>query len=153
MTAPRAEGPKRRRAGSGGGAEDRLRHMALSDASSAGPTLNGYIKRVPAPGLDHKTDALVRLAALIAAGASPTSYRLSVDASMEAGATVEEVLGTLLAVAPTVGLARLVSATPRLALAVGYDIDAALERVDVPSNWSSPDRADDDTSRSARQVG
>jgi 4-carboxymuconolactone decarboxylase len=146
VTAPRAEGLEPGVTGSGGGAEDRLRDMALGDTSSASSTVNGSITRVPAPGLDGKTDALVRLAALIAAGASPTSYRLSVEASMGAGATVEEVVGTLLAVAPTVGLARLVSATPRLALAVGYDIDAALERVDLPLNWLSPDQADDDRS-------
>ena len=35
--------------------------------------------------------------------------------------------GTLIAVAPTVGLARVVSAAPELALALGYDVDAALE--------------------------
>jgi hypothetical protein len=29
--------------------------------------------------------------------------------------------------APTVGLARVVSAAPKLALALGYDLDAALE--------------------------
>jgi hypothetical protein len=36
----------------------------------------------------------------------------------------------LIAVAPTVGLARAVSAAPELALAIGYDIDAALEAID-----------------------
>ena len=39
-------------------------------------------------------------------------------------------LGTLLAVAPTVGLARVVSATVALGLALGYDIEAALEELD-----------------------
>jgi hypothetical protein len=34
-------------------------------------------------------------------------------------------------VAPTVGLARLVTAAPGLALALGYDVDAALETVDL----------------------
>lgn len=46
------------------------------------------------------------------------------------GATVEEIVGVLIAVAPTVGVARIVSAAPELALAVGYDIDSALERFD-----------------------
>jgi hypothetical protein len=35
-------------------------------------------------------------------------------------------------VAPSVGLARVVAAAPGLALALGYDIDSALETLDVP---------------------
>jgi hypothetical protein len=42
------------------------------------------------------------------------------------------VIDTLKAVAPTVGLARVVSAVPSVALALGYDIDTALEAVDLP---------------------
>jgi hypothetical protein len=36
-------------------------------------------------------------------------------------------VGCLIAVAPIVGLARVVSAAPELALALGYDVDAAVE--------------------------
>ena len=43
---------------------------------------------------------------------------------------VEAVLGTMVAVAPVVGLARLVSAAPALALALGYDVEDALEQHD-----------------------
>ena len=46
------------------------------------------------------------------------------DRAIEAGATEEEIVGVLVAVAPAVGLARVVSTAPRLALAIGYDIDA-----------------------------
>jgi hypothetical protein len=42
------------------------------------------------------------------------------------------VVDTLTAVAPSVGLARVVSAAPGLALALGYDIDRALESLDDP---------------------
>ena len=44
--------------------------------------------------------------------------------------TVDEIVGTLIAVAPIVGTARVVSAAPELALALGYDIEAALEGVE-----------------------
>jgi hypothetical protein len=44
-----------------------------------------------------------------------------------AGATAEDVVGTLVAVAPISGLARVVSATSEVALAIGYDIDQAFE--------------------------
>lgn len=39
------------------------------------------------------------------------------------GATDEEILGVLVAIGPAVGLARVVAAAPRLALAMGYEID------------------------------
>jgi hypothetical protein len=39
-------------------------------------------------------------------------------------------VGGLVAVAPTIGVARAVSGAPELALALGYDVDAALEAPD-----------------------
>jgi hypothetical protein len=39
------------------------------------------------------------------------------------GATAEEVVGTLVAMAPITGLARVISAIPEFALALGYDLD------------------------------
>ena len=38
------------------------------------------------------------------------------------GATEEQIIDVLLAVAPVVGLARVTSSTPELALALGYDV-------------------------------
>jgi alkylhydroperoxidase/carboxymuconolactone decarboxylase family protein YurZ len=81
--------------------------------------------------LDDKTHALVRLAALVASGATATAYRDVVADAHAAGATADEVVDTLCAVAPVVGSARVVSAAPGLALAAGYDVDAALERSDA----------------------
>jgi alkylhydroperoxidase/carboxymuconolactone decarboxylase family protein YurZ len=80
--------------------------------------------------LDARTAALVRVAALIALGAPPASYRRDVDAALREVATVDELVDTLRAVAPTVGLARVVEAASHLATAIGYDVDAALESHD-----------------------
>ena len=44
-----------------------------------------------------------------------------------AGATADEIVGTLMAVAPITGVARTVAAAPEFGLALGYDVDAALE--------------------------
>ena len=82
-------------------------------------------------GLNERTAALACLAALVALHAGPSSYQRCVDRALAAGATVDDVIDTLKVVAPTVGLARLVTAAPGLALALGYDIDAALEAVDL----------------------
>ena len=69
----------------------------------------------------------------LAIDAAPSSYQSVVETALAAGATVDEVVGTLIAVAPTIGLARVVSAAPELALALGYDVDAALE-----APWDGP---------------
>jgi alkylhydroperoxidase/carboxymuconolactone decarboxylase family protein YurZ len=82
------------------------------------------------PPLDGKTEELVRLGALIATGGAASSYRRRIASTRAAGATDEEVVGVLLAVAPTIGLARLVTSTSMLALGLGYDIDQAFEGLD-----------------------
>ncbi len=74
--------------------------------------------------LRPKVDVLVQLGALLALGAATSSLRSTVDRAIEAGATEAEIVGVLVAVAPAVGLARVVSAAPRLALAIGYDLEA-----------------------------
>jgi alkylhydroperoxidase/carboxymuconolactone decarboxylase family protein YurZ len=45
-----------------------------------------------------------------------------VQLALAAGATESEIVGVLVAVAPTVGLARVVATAPKLADAIGYDM-------------------------------
>ena len=89
-----------------------------------------HLGDIDASGLDPKTHALVRLAALVALDAAPASYQWNASMALASGATVDEIVGVLIAVAPNVGLARIVSAASEVALAIGYDIDAALESGD-----------------------
>jgi 4-carboxymuconolactone decarboxylase len=89
-------------------------------------------------GLDDRTAALAALAALVALRASAEAYRDCVDRALAAGASVDNVIDTLKVVAPAVGLGRVVSAAPEVALALGYDIDGALEALDIPRP-DSPD--------------
>jgi alkylhydroperoxidase/carboxymuconolactone decarboxylase family protein YurZ len=93
--------------------------------------LRELARRVPAPpcgtGLDARTDALVRLSALIATGADESAYVDAVQSALASGATRDEVVDTLVAVAATVGTARIVAASNSLSVALGYDIDGALE--------------------------
>ena len=69
------------------------------------------------------TRILVRLAALLAVDAPATSLRWAVEMACAHGASDEQIVAVLLAVAPTVGTARVVAAAPRLALAIGYDVE------------------------------
>jgi len=52
---------------------------------------------------------------------------------LAAGATAEDVVGTLVAVAPISGLARVVSAAPEVAVSLGYDLDRAFEELNGES--------------------
>ena len=70
---------------------------------------------------------MIRLAASLAVDAGPSSYQSNIEVALAAGAQVDEIVGTLIAVAPVIGLARVVSDAPELALALGYDVEAALE--------------------------
>ena len=106
---------------------DTLRSLALNDEEFVASVLGMGRDTVEASALDQKTHALLRLAASLAIDAAPSSYQSIVETAQAAGATVDEVVGCLIAVAPTIGLARVVSAAPELALALGYDVDAALE--------------------------
>ena len=77
--------------------------------------------------LDPKTVALVRLAALAAIGGALPTYCGLTDAAIGMGATPEEIVEVIVAIVPTVGLPRVVSAAPNVAMALGYDVEDALE--------------------------
>ena len=57
---------------------------------------------------------------MVAVGAATASLRHTVELALKAGATEDEIVGVLVAVAPTVGLARVVDTAPKLATAIGY---------------------------------
>jgi 4-carboxymuconolactone decarboxylase len=100
-----------------------LRRLALNDEESVGMVLANGPDVAVGTALRPKVDLLVRLGALLALGAATTSLRATVERAIDAGATEAEIVGVLIAVAPAVGLARVVSTAPRLAVAIGYDIE------------------------------
>ncbi len=114
------------------GVEDGFRSLTIGDRRAIA-ALSGVDGSGPGfPHVDGRTEALLRLAALIALDAPPSSYRAVVEAALRAGARTEDLMAVLAAVADTVGSARIVSAAPRIALAAGYDVEAALEAADIP---------------------
>ncbi len=58
------------------------------------------------------------------------AFRVTIHDALEAGADEDDVVAVLLAIAPFVGVARLSSVAPAVALALDYDLDAALESPD-----------------------
>lgn len=107
--------------------QERLRSMALSDDRFVASVLGMGQDTIQASGLDPKTHAMVRLAALLAVDAAQSSYNASAELALASGASFDEIVGILVAVAPAIGLGRVVAAAPELGLALGYDVEAALE--------------------------
>ena len=105
---------------------DVLRLLAINDARFGEAC--AATGRVEPGELDPKTLALVRLAALVSVGGSEPSYGAETDAAVDAGATAAEIVDVLVGVVPVVGLPCVVAAAPKLAMALGYDIDEALEQ-------------------------
>ncbi|HXZ78184.1 MAG TPA: carboxymuconolactone decarboxylase family protein [Streptosporangiaceae bacterium] len=77
--------------------------------------------------LDPKTVALLQLGASVAIGSPAVCLEWSAGRALAAGASEDEIADVLLAVVPVAGLGRVVSAAPDLAIALGYDVSAALE--------------------------
>jgi alkylhydroperoxidase/carboxymuconolactone decarboxylase family protein YurZ len=107
-----------------------LRRLAIGDTSFLS-TANSDRADNPADHvLDPRTCAFARLGAAVAVAASPSGFQNHVDAALMAGATESEIVDVLIAVVPCVGMTRVVSAAPALGLAIGYDSEAALARLD-----------------------
>jgi 4-carboxymuconolactone decarboxylase len=70
-------------------------------------------------GLDPRSYAMCKIAALIAVDAPPASYVFQVALALDAGVSPNEILGVLRAVAPQVGGPRVVAAAPEIMLALG----------------------------------
>jgi alkylhydroperoxidase/carboxymuconolactone decarboxylase family protein YurZ len=101
-----------------------LASLALGDPELLGEGLQLRRELQERSGLDARTFALVKIAALIALDAPPASYLWQVGNAIDAGATPGELLGVLRAVAPQVGLPRIVEAAPELMAALGLDLPA-----------------------------
>ncbi|HET7760456.1 MAG TPA: hypothetical protein VFK62_11075 [Gaiellaceae bacterium] len=107
-----------------------LRRLAIrDDAFIRGVLVAGEDPGTAEP-LDARTCAITRIASLIALDAASPSYLSPVDDARAAGATDAEIVGCLVGLMPVVGVPRVVSAAPKLALALGYDVAAALEESD-----------------------
>jgi len=112
--------------------EEMLRKLSLGDDAYIEGVLADERANETGSPLDGKTHALVRIAALVAIDAPTPSYLEAIRCAHRWGASTDEILGCLVAVIPAVGMARVVSAAPKIGLALGYDVDAALEAHATP---------------------
>jgi 4-carboxymuconolactone decarboxylase len=111
----------------GDGTRDALAGLALSDPDLLLEGLEARADWQQRSGLDPRSFSLVKIAALIALDAPPTSYQWQVANALDAGCTPEDILGVLKAVAPQVGGPRVVAAAPEIMVAMGLALPEGAE--------------------------
>ena len=100
--------------------------LAQGDPGVLGAGLEARTEFKVRSGLDSRSYALVKIAALIAMDAPPASYVWQVANALAEGATPEDILGVLVAVAPQVGGPRIVAAAPEIMVALGLTLPDGL---------------------------
>ena len=104
-----------------------LRRLAMIDETFVEDQARVELDLSPAAALDAKTAALLQLGVSVAIGSPEVCLEWSTGRALAAGASEDEIADVLLAIAPVAGLGRVVAAAPGVAVALGYDIEAALE--------------------------
>jgi alkylhydroperoxidase/carboxymuconolactone decarboxylase family protein YurZ len=104
-----------------------LAGVGAGAAAVPAPGIGLEADNIDESGLDVRTYALVRLAAVVTAGESGAGYDRHVAAALDQGVTLDEIIGVLVALLPTVGVTRVTAAAP--------DIFGAISRVaaDLPA--------------------
>jgi 4-carboxymuconolactone decarboxylase len=104
-----------------------LRKLAMVDESFVTGQAGLGLGPAGTLALDARTAALLQLAVSVAIGSSGACLAWSTARALAAGATDDEIADVLLVIAPVAGLGRVVCAAPDVAIALGYDVAAALE--------------------------
>ena len=107
--------------------QETLRRLAMIDEGFVQDEARLGLGLDLSSALDPKTVALLRVGASVAIGSPAVCLEWSAGRALAAGASQDEIADVLLAVVPVAGLGRVVSAAPDLAIALGYDVWAALE--------------------------
>ena len=107
--------------------QDVLRSLVVNDRGFVAEWLSADQRPEGPCQLDERNRCIGRVAAIVAHDGSVQTFRWTIGDALEAGITPDEIVGVMLAIAPLVGVARVVNTAPKVALALDYDLDAALE--------------------------
>ena len=99
-----------------------LAGLALGDPDFLGEALALRESWQEQSGLDKRSFALVKVAALARLASPPASYRWQVSNAIDAGATPAEILAVVRAIAPQVGGPRAIAAAPEIMIALGLSL-------------------------------
>ena len=109
---------------------DTLRRLAIIDEGFVEDQARLGLDLAAASSLEPKTAALLLVAAAVAIGSPAVCLEWSAGRALAAGASEDEIAEVLAVIAPVAGLSRVVAAAPDVAIALGYDVAAALEEPD-----------------------
>jgi|ERR1700722_13816287 len=107
--------------------QNALSGLALGDLEVLGEALELREAAREDSGLDPRSFALVKIAALVALDSPPASYMWQVSNALDAGATPRDILGVVRAVAPQVGGPKAISAAPEIMVALGLALPSGQE--------------------------
>ena len=106
----------------------------MAAASSEAPVLDTIAamtaESVARCNLDMNSLLTARIAALAAVDAPPGSYLMHIGPAIDAGVTIEQVQGILVAVAPIIGTPRTVDAAANITEALGIAVMAVAAEED-----------------------
>ena len=100
-------------------AHETLRVLSEGDLSVLNVLMRMQEGSLEESGLDPETFMLARIAALATLDAAPASWLVNLRISDEIGISPERIIGTLIAIAPVIGTARIVSAAGSIVGALG----------------------------------
>ena len=100
-------------------ANETLRVLSEGDLSVLTALLRMHESSLEESGLDPETFMLTRIAARATLDAAPASWLMNLGVSGEIGISPERIVGTLIAIAPVIGTARIVSAAGSIVRALG----------------------------------
>ena len=106
--------------------EAKVKAALKTPMPAAAASASGW-KRFFGVYLDPRSFSLVKIAALIALDAPPTSYLWQVANALDSGCTPEDLVGVLKAIAPQVGGPRVVAAAPEIMVALGLALPEGAE--------------------------
>jgi 4-carboxymuconolactone decarboxylase len=107
--------------------QETLSSVAQGDAPVLERLVEMNLDTLGRSGLDERTYFLVRLAALVALDAAPVSYLTNLGMAADAGVTLDEARGVLVAISPIVGTAKVASAAGKILRAFGFAVAAEEE--------------------------
>jgi len=121
----RAESVSPRRAAS----SEWLKGVAAGDPALLEAAVDPATDNLEQSGLDMRTHAMARLAALVAGGEPGSTYIEHVATALDRGVTLDEIVGVLVALLPMVGAARVTACAAAI-----VEASAALPQISRPGS-------------------
>jgi 4-carboxymuconolactone decarboxylase len=104
-----------------------LRRLTLGDEAFLERLIADRRSHLGPHQLDARHAALLRFGSLAAIDGPSLAFQHVVASALDAGLTSDQLLDALVVLGPVIGSTRVLAVAPKVALAVGYDVDAALE--------------------------